>query len=153
MKEITFEINSNEELWSLIDQDFNHILIHKFMPNEAIEWWKTTIKLKNNDTYENLQVRNMQFDILTDLKGLKRVLDLNTLHLSIYQFNKPIANTLAIEYLPAQNLEKILLQNGLMHQYNCDYEFLTISSSSEKFIKDIENNPLFKQRIAERKSN
>ncbi len=151
MKEIVFEIHSNEEIWTLIDKNFNHIFIHKFMPNEAIEWWKTDIRMKNGETYGNLKVRNMQFDILTDLNGLKRILDMNTYHLSIYQFDKPVPDTLSLEYLPESNREKILQQNGLKHCYNCDFEFMTIASSSEKFIKDIEDNELFKERIDERK--
>ena len=152
MKEITFDINSNQEIWSLIDKDYNHIFIHKFMPNETIEWWKTDIKMKNNETYEKLEVRNMEFDILTDLNGLKKILDLNTNQLRIYQFDKPVPNTLSIEYLPQNNRERILQQNGLKIFYFCDFEFLTISSFDEKFIKDIEDNELFKVRIEERKN-
>jgi hypothetical protein len=152
MKEITFDINSNEEIWTLIDKNYNHILIHKFMPNQTIEWWKTDIKMKNNETYEKLKVRNMEFDILTDLNELKKILELNTNQLRIYQFDKPVPNTLSLEYLPQNNREQILQQNGLKHFYFCDFEFLTISSSSEKFIKDIEENKLFKERIEERKN-
>lgn len=153
MEEIIVDINSNEEIWTLIDKNYNHIFIHKFTPNEMIEWWKTDIRMKNNEIFEKLEVRNMKFDILTDLNGLKKILDLNTNHLRIYQFEKPISNTLSIEYLTQNNLEQILQQNGLKHFYFCDFEFLTISSSSEKFIKDIEDNELFKERIEERKKN
>lgn len=151
MKEIIFDINSNQEIWSLIDKNYNHIFIHKFMPNETIEWWQTDIKMKNNETYEKLAVRNMKFDILTDLNGLKKILDLNTHYLRIYQFDKPIPDTLSIEHLPSNNRDRILQQNGLKHFYSCDFEFLTISSSSEQFIQDIEANELFKERIEERK--
>jgi len=147
MKEIFFDIESSEEIWSLIDKNFNHILIYKFMPNPAIEWWKTNIALKNNETFENLEVRNMEFDIRTDLDGLKKILELNTLHLNIYQFNKPIPNTLSLDHLPQENLERILQENGLQHSYSCNYEFITIASSNEKFIKDILDNPVFNNRI------
>lgn len=152
MKEIVFEINSNAEIWSLIDKNFDHVFIHKFMPNQAIAWWKTDIKMKNGEFYENLNVRNMEFDILTDLNGLQKILALNSYHLRIYQFDKPVPDTLSIEHLPPNNLEQILLQNGLKHTYFCDFEFLTISSSDEKFIECIENNPLFRERIEERRN-
>lgn len=142
MKEITFEINSNQEIWTLIDKNYNHILIHKFMPNESFEWWKTEIKMKNKETYDKLEVRNMEFDILTDLKGLKKILDQNTRQLRIYQFDKPISNTLSLDNLPQNNRNQILLQNGLKHFYFINFEFITISSSNDKFIKDIEDNDL-----------
>lgn len=73
MKEITLRTNSNDEIWSLIDKNLDHILIHKFMPCEAIAWWKTDIKMKNDEFFEQLQVRNMTFDIQTDLDGLKKI--------------------------------------------------------------------------------
>lgn len=151
MKELVFEINSNEEIWELIDKNFDHIFIHKFMPNQAIEWWSTDIKMKNGDTFENLAVRNMEFDISTDLAGLRKILTLNNYQLRIYQFDKAIPHTLSLEHLPEYNREKILQQNGLKHTYFCDFEFLTISSTEEKFIEEIENNPIFRERIEERK--
>lgn len=152
MKELMFEINSNEEIWELIDKNFNHIFIHKFMPNQAIEWWSTDLKMKNNETFENLSVRNMEFDISTDLGGLEKILTLNTYQLRIYQFDKPIPHTLSLEHLPENNRGKILQQNGLKQTYFCDFEFLTISSVNDKFIEGIENNPIFRDRIEERKN-
>ena len=152
MKEIFFEINSSEEIWTLIDKNFNHIFIHRFTPHEAIEWWKTNITMKDNEVYQNLEVRNMQFDISTDLNGLQRIINLHTNHLRIYQFDRPIPNTLSFEHLPSYNRDKILKQNGLKHTYFCDFEFITVSSSDENFINTIKENQVFKERIEERKS-
>ncbi|RZL36467.1 MAG: hypothetical protein EOO96_06930 [Pedobacter sp.] len=153
MTKITFEINSNEELWSLIDKNLNHILIHKFTPNLAIEWWATDIKMKNGELFKDLKVRNMEFDITTDLNGLNKLIELNTHQLRIYQFDKPIPDTLSLEHLPENNRDKILAQNGLKHIFFCNFEFLTVASLNEDFIKNIENNALFKDRIEERKKN
>lgn len=139
MKEITINIDSNREIWSIIDKNFNHILIHKFMPSEALEWWLTDIRLKNNEKISNVKVRNMTFDVLTDLNGLKKFLDQNTNQLRIYQFDKPVANTLALDFLPEKNREQILLQNGLKHFYFCNFEFLTIASADKHFINNIES--------------
>jgi len=44
MKVLTFEINSDKEIWELFDKQLNVIFIHKFVPNEIIEWWKTDLK-------------------------------------------------------------------------------------------------------------
>ena len=45
MKEITIELKSENELWSLFDKRYDYILIHKFNPNEAILWWKSDIRV------------------------------------------------------------------------------------------------------------
>lgn len=73
MNEITIKINSNEEIWELIDKEFNSILIHKFNPNRIIEWWKTDLKTKNGTEFKNLSVRQMELDIQTDLSELKKI--------------------------------------------------------------------------------
>ncbi|MHC8949735.1 hypothetical protein [Sphingobacterium hungaricum] len=147
MQEIVFEINSDEEIWSLIDKDFDHLYIHKFTPNQAIEWWKTDIRMKNADLYKDLQVRNMEFDVSTNLVGLKKLMELNTYNLTVYQFDRPIPHTLSIEFLPEEQRDKILQQNGLKHFYFLNYEFITIGSYSEKFIDAINANEVFRDRI------
>lgn len=151
MKELTFEINSNEEIWELFDKDLDSIFIHKFVPNEVIEWWKTDLKTQSGTEFKNLSVRQMEMDIQTDLNGLKKILELNTRHLRIYQFEKPISDTLEIERLPEKNRNMILKQNGLKHFFFVNFEFITIGSFESEFISGIELNSKFEKRITDRK--
>lgn len=153
MNELTFEINSNEEIWELLDKDLNSILIHKFVPNEVIEWWNTDLKTQNGTEFKNLSVRLMEMDVQTDLTGLKKIFELNTRQLRIYQFDKPISDTLEIEKLPEKNRNFILKQNGLKHYFFLNFEFITIGSFDSEFINGIELNPKFEKRITERKLN
>jgi hypothetical protein len=151
MKELTFEINSNEEIWELFDKKFDSIFIHKFVPNEVIEWWKTDLKTKNDIEFKNLSVRQMEMDVQTDLNGLKQILELNTRQLRIYQFEKPVSHTLEIERLPKNNRTQILKQNGLKHFFFVNFEFITVGSFESEFISKIEAHPKFEKRIRERK--
>ncbi len=151
MQELTFEIESNEEIWELFDRNWDSILIHKFVPNEVIEWWNTNLKTQNGTEFKNLSVRLMEMDVQTDLTGLKKILELNTRQLRIYQFDKPISDTLEIERLPEKNRNLILKQNGLKHYFFLNFEFITIGSFESEFINGIEVNPKFEKRIAERK--
>ncbi|WGD35932.1 hypothetical protein [Olleya sp. YS] len=151
MKEITFEINSNQEIWELIDKGIDNIFIHKFNPNEIIKWWKTDLKNENGITLKNLSVRQMVMDVQTDLDGLKNILNLNTNQLCIYQFEKPVSDTLEIERLPENNREEILKNNKMKHFFFIDFEFISIGSFDSKFIEQIESNPKFEKRISERK--
>ncbi|WP_425077838.1 hypothetical protein [Psychroserpens sp. S379A] len=151
MNELTFHINSNEEIWELFDKELNTIFIHKFVPNEIIEWWKTDLKTQSGTEFKNMSVRQMEMDIQTDLNGLKKILELNTKQLRIYQFNKPISDTLEIDRLPKNNRKQILMQNGLKHYFFVNFEFITIGSFESEFISGIGSNPKFEKRITERK--
>ncbi len=151
MKELTFEINSNKEIWELIDKELNTIFIHKFVPNEVIEWWKTDLKTQSGTELKNLSVRQMEMDVQTDLNGLKKILELNTRQLRIYQFDKPISDTLEIDRLPEKNRNLILKQNGLKHLFFVNFEFITIGSFESDFLSGIELNPKFEKPITERK--
>lgn len=151
MNVLVFEINSNEEIWELFDKDLNSIFIHKFVPNEVVQWWKTDLKTQSGIEFKNLSVSQMEMDVQTDLNGLKQILELNTNQLRIYQFDKPISDTLEIERLPENNRNKILKQNGLKHFFLVDFEFITIGSFESEFITGIENNPKFAENFAERK--
>lgn len=151
MQELTFEIESNEEIWELFDRNLDSILIHKFVPNEVIKWWNTDLKTQNGTEFKNLSVRLMEMDVQTDLTGLKKILELNTRQLRIYQFGKPISGTLEIEKLPEKNRNLILKQNGLKHYFFLNFELITIGSFESEFINGIEVNPKFEKRITERK--
>jgi len=140
MQKLTFKVNSNEEIWELFDKELNTIFIHKFIPNEAIEWWKTDLKTQSGIELKNLTVRQMAMDVQTDLNGLKKILDLNTSQLRVYQFDKPISDTLYLERLPKKNREQILKQNGLKHFFFVNFEFITIESFNSEFISNIELN-------------
>ncbi len=147
MTSITIEINSNDEIWQLFDKGLNTIFVHKFNPHEAIEWWQTNLKTKNGIEFKNLFVKQMSMDIMTDLDGLKEIVALNTNQLRIYQFEKPVSNSLDIERLPEASRNAILKQNGLHHTFFIDFEFITIASFEPKFINAIALNPNFAERI------
>lgn len=142
MKEISFSIESNEEIWDLIDKNLEYIFINKFQPNAVIEWWETSLKVKTGKTFKNVKVREMELDIQTNLDVLKEIIDLNTSHLTFYQFSKPISDTLVFERLPEHSRDKILQKNGLKHCFSINYEFLTVGSFDEKFLEEIEHRNL-----------
>ena len=88
----------------------------------------------------NISVRNLSFDLHTDLKGLKSILDFRPNYLRIYQFEKPVPNTLHVSHLFKQSKFKILKQNGLKHFFWIEFEFATIYSFNNNFLKSIRQN-------------
>jgi len=140
MEYLRIEINSNNDVWRLIDKSLEYNLLLNFRPNEILEWWKTDIHLKQGKILKGITVRDLQFDLITDLKGLKELLQLNVHQFEIYQFNKPVSDTFRIQSLPGDNKEKILQDNGLVHIFDCRFEILQISSMDTKFIAKIKNH-------------
>jgi hypothetical protein len=153
LETICFEIESNEEVWSLIDKTIPNIFINRFNPNYMIEWWNTSVISNDGISLNNISVRNMEFDIQTDLIGLKKILELETVYLDIYQFSKPVPDTLVIEQLPKNSSESILLNNGLQHIFSIEFEVLTLESFNPEFIKAVRENPLFAERIERWRNN
>ena len=147
MEKVIFRNLDNSELWEIIDKNVDHILIHQFDPHQKNEWWTTSISVRENFELKNVSVRQMQFDLSTNLAGLKNILKLNSLFLNIYQFNRPIPNTLQINELPEQARESILKQNGLEYIILNQLEDTIIESVSLEFINKIRQNPLIKDRI------
>ncbi len=147
MEQVIFRNLDNSEVWEIIDKNAEHILIHQFNPHQIIEWWNASISIKKNLELKNVLVRQMQFDLLTNLSGLKSILDENFLFLDIYQFNKHVADTLEINRLPESSKENILIQNGLEYIIRIQLEDTIIESYNEDFIAKIRENPLINDRI------
>jgi len=155
---VVIQIRSNQELLDLIDKRYNNIFIQKFNPHQVIEWWKTSLKIRDGVELENVLVRDMEFDLQTDLIGLKKLIELYSgefgMYLGqwiLYQFEKPVPDTLTLEHLPKDSKEQILETNGLKHVFWIRFEMITVSSFDPEFISSIEENPKFKERIETRK--
>jgi hypothetical protein len=147
MESIAFTLDSNKEIWEFIDKKVDHVLVHNFHAHNIIEWWESSIKMNATTTLENIKVRDMHFDVQTNISGLKKILDLESNFLDIYQFTQPIADTLTIDSLPKNNAENILKQNGLQHIISVEFELIFVKSIHPEFIKGIRENPLFADRI------
>lgn len=151
MNEVAFELETNEEIWELIDKQVEYIFIPQFNPATEIRWWKADLKI-NGLELKNANVRQMTFDLQTNLTELKEILKLNTYQFSIYQFEKPVPHTLMLEQLSDKTKYKILQQNGLKHVFWINFEFISISSFDSNFIKGIKEHSNFAERIIKRQA-
>ena len=142
----TLSLNTNDEVIKLIDKDYNHFLIHQFNPTYSSDWKQADVKMKGV-SLKDITVRKMCFDILCDIKKVEEITLLNIPYLNIYQFNKPISDSLLIENLKPEIKDRVLQQNGLQHKYFINNEYITIYSFDESFIKNIENDPIWNDSI------
>ncbi|GAA0880719.1 hypothetical protein GCM10009119_36890 [Algoriphagus jejuensis] len=152
MHSITLTIDSIDDILSLFDPSAPHFFVHRFDPQPAIGWFKADLDTSSGLNLKDAEVRGMQFDLQTDIEGIRKILVLNTSQLSIYQFARKVPDTLVLEYLPAQSRDKILQSNGLRHFFGIDFEFLTVESFDPDFIQAISENPMVRDRITRKES-
>lgn len=149
MHHIRLEIESNGQLSGIIGKVQGYFLVPNFTPHEAIGWAKADISI-NGFALANADVRNLAVDLQTDRDGLERVLNHSTQQFIIYCFSKPVPDTLVIGHLPEQGRDNILKQNGLLHIFDVSFEFLTISTYDEGFLKEIQQHPEYLKLIIEK---
>ena len=140
-------IDNDEIFENIVDKCCSNILLHNFNPHESIKWLSTSININKDILLENVLVRNMCFDLQIDIYALKKILSIDRLYLNIYQFNRPIPNTLLIDHLPENNREKILRQNGLEHIIWIELEDTIVMSYNADFLKKIRENKTISDRI------
>lgn len=146
MHELTLELESYQQLCGIIGDMPGYFLVPNYTPHEAVGWAKANISI-NGFTLANADVRNLKFDLRTDRDGLEKVLNHSTQQFIIYCFSKPVSDTLVIDYLPEQGKENILKQNGLLHIFDIEFEFLTISSFDEGFLENIRQHPEYSKLV------
>lgn len=149
--QITFEIDSDEDILNFLHQKAHVFFIHKFCPNPVLEWWETEFITQNNIEFKDLSVRMMKMDVQTDVEGLKKILKMNTNQLYVFQFDRKLSDTLWLESLPENRKFEILKENGLKQFFNLDFEYITISSFEEKAIDRIELTLNSEKRLFTRK--
>ena len=147
MEYLRLEIDSNDDVWELVDKSIQFNLVHHFNPHEIIEWWQTDIKAKNGSVLKDLVVRDLRFDLLTNIPGLKDILDLNTQQFDIFQFSRTVSDTLRIQDLPESSKYNILQDNGLVNAFECRFEVLEISTTNAELVSRICEHDKFGKRI------
>lgn len=147
MQSVIFTIDSNKDILEFIDKSVKHIFIPDYRAQNTLKWWESTVKVSFGAVLENISVRQMQFDIQTDLDGLKQILNFENNFLDIYQFSKAVPDSLVIDSLPENNRDNILRQNGLEYIIGIEHEFVCIQSIHPQFIQNLRTHPKFGERV------
>lgn len=136
MKTIVFKNLDDEQLLDIIDPAVPFLLLPNFRPHSAREWWTTDMHLNSTEKLENIEVRDLTADIMTDKKTVERILRNGRItQFSIWQFNKRIPPTLKVDELAKDTADAILIQNGFVSRIWINYEFVELSSVDENYIE------------------
>lgn len=141
MNKITVQGVDNKLIWDrCVDKSCPHILLYRFNPNYVIEWWQTSVRLKNGAVLKDILVNDMTFDARIDLSMLQEILENTVYYLSIYQFKKDISPKLTMN-LPEEQKHSILKQNGLEHIIEINHDTTTIYSHRDDHLEKIKRDP------------
>lgn len=141
MKNITVQGVDNKLIWEkFVDKSCEHILLYRFNPNYVMEWWQTSVRLKNGIVLNDILVSDMTFDARIDLAMLEKILENTVYYLSIYQFKKDISSRLTMN-LPQEQRHSILQQNGLEHIIEINHDITTVYSFKDDHLEQIRKDP------------
>jgi len=138
MKTIIFKGLSDDKILDIVDPAIPYILIPGFRPHPAIEWWTTDIHLNSKDTIENVKVRDLSVDLMTDKRTVEQIFKVGQFNqIAFWQFKKPIPNTLKIDELRPDTVDKILIHNGLVNRIWVNYDYVEFSSIDDNYLTKI----------------
>jgi hypothetical protein len=146
MNTIIFKDLDDQDILDIIDPTIPYILIPNFRPNSAREWWTSNIQLDTKEKLENIEIRDLTVDLMTDKKTIEKIFKLRQFNqLALFQFNKRIPQTLKIDELPPETMEKILVQSGLVNNIWINNEFVQLSSIDDNYLETIKER--FKSKL------
>ena len=79
-----------------------------------MQWWTTPVCLSKSGGAVDIEVGGLAFDVQLSTKRFLELLpEFNEHGLELYQMTRRIPNTLTLDCLPTENVNEVLIQNGL----------------------------------------
>jgi hypothetical protein len=115
---IMLDASDATDLRFLLHPEAEHIWIHAHRPDPALRWWSADVPISPGIVMPSAQIRLMEFDLMMTRSDFLDRLDLFELHgLCLTQLSRPVPNSLWLQALPEDQIERILLQNGMRSRY------------------------------------
>ena len=144
--QLFLNLDTEEILEHLLDKRYNHLYVLNFKPDYSRNWVKGTIVIPDGLNLVNITIRDLSFDLKTNLIDLKKLIEIYGF-MDIYQFNKPISDNLLIKIIPDESKEKILRQNGLEHIIEIDKEDTIVRSFDKGYIDGLRQNNILSKKL------
>ncbi len=97
----------------LLSPAFPYVWLRKHMPHPAIQWWATQVPLSTAGAMTHLKVRELTYDLQMDIQlFFGHLREFIPYGVELYQFDRPIPDTLTLSHVPDNQKTKILLNNG-----------------------------------------
>jgi hypothetical protein len=115
---IMLDASEASDLRYLLHPEGEHIWIHSHRPDPVIRWWTADVPISPGIVLPSAQVRLMEFDLMMARAEFLSRLDLFAPHgMALTQLTRPVPNSLWLQTLPDEQIERILIQNGMISRY------------------------------------
>jgi hypothetical protein len=93
------------------------------MPEPFLGWWNCDMPLSPGDIMSNARIRALSYDLEVSLEFFISNINRFVPHgLNLTQLSKPVPNGLWPPSLPEEKVQKILLQNGMLTQFELPHK-------------------------------
>jgi len=136
----------------LLHPDGDYIWLYRHMPDTIIQWWNANVPVSPGDVIEGARIRNLEYDVEFKLDDFLRHLDRFEDHgMFLTQLRKPVPNGLSISSLPEDRLQHILIQNGMVAQFDLPHacEVAQFSCSDLQHLERVIEIPEIKNLLLE----
>lgn len=97
----------------LLNPNVPYIWVRNHMPNPTVKWWITHLPISTSDTVMQMKVRNLRYDLQMETQQfLDNLKEFVPFGIEIYQFDRPVPDTLTLNQIPEDKRTKVLLNNG-----------------------------------------
>lgn len=140
MTTIKFKDLDDNEILDIVDATVPYIFIPGFRPYLAREWRITDLIFDSNERLENINVRDLTVDIMTDKRTIEKIFKRGQFNqLALFQFERKVPSTLKLDELPTETVDDILIKNGLINRIWINFEFVELSSVDNKYLGTIKD--------------
>jgi hypothetical protein len=127
---IMLDASEASDLRHLLHPEGGHIWIHSHRPDPALRWWTADVPISPGVVLPAARVRLMEFDLMMQRDEFLSRLDLFAPHgMAITQLTRPVPNSLWLQTLPDEQIDRILIQNGMISRYYLPHRIETAQFS------------------------
>jgi len=101
-----------------VDASVPHVWIRRHQPNRYLQWWRAQVPLSSASAIHDVEVRSLEFDLhLPATRFLQLLPEFQDHGMAFFQMSRPVPDTLSLDRIPEDAIDRVLIQNGLHLAY------------------------------------
>lgn len=127
---VMLDASEASDLRYLLHPDGDYIWVHPHRPDPVLHWWTADVPISPGVVLPSARIRLMEFDLMMKRNEFLSRIDLFTPHgMALTQLTKPVPDSLWLQTLPDEQIERILIQNGMISRYYLPHQIETAQFS------------------------
>ena len=97
-----------------LDKAVPWVWIRRHQPKRYLQWWSTPIALSESGLPKEVCLRSLEFDLQFPTHRFLELLPEFSDHgIVLFQMSRPVPDTLSLDRIPDDAIDRVLVQNGL----------------------------------------